>query len=318
MRALTINRIRNAGCRAVAVFAAVACACACFAATLALAGCIGGGKGGGNGVDEAAIAQEVAARRAILVGPTWHKADEPTFAYRFLDDGTFEEYYDGSWQGLEYNPDEVQWDLRFSTWEGDTGLSGRSAEDVAKYFDYNLYVTSAQGWDGKVRHYTLTVEFDGDDLILGGDRYVAGPAMVTEIPAGATCPAELVGAVWVSPDSNWYWMLYDDGLALTCKGVAYYGGIAPNDIIDPAYVTWGVADGVLYLMDTYTPSDGSGTYCTVDRYAIDALDAAAGTMTLTDVWTCVTRDFVTPSADDDLSVKILLYNRDKIHGWMQE
>ena len=280
----------------------------CAFATCTLAACLGGG---GAKVDQAQIDATCAELRARLVGPTWHDEGDRAFAYRFLDDGTVEEYYAEDVYGLSYHPDELQWEIRYCLWDGDTDYSGCSAEDIENLFAYRIVYTSTQGWDGKTRTYSRKIAFDGDTLLLEGDPYTAGPDWLSRKPGGLEVRADLAGKIWKTSPNGQYWMLFEDGTGLTCSGVAQFGGLAPNEIIDGTYITWGADGDTLYLC-TACYIDGEVKF-SLASYRIESVEETAAE--LVSLWYLKT---TTLSVADDESSYILSYNWDKIHAWSVE
>lgn len=245
--------------------------------------------------------------RDKLVGVTWHYADEPAHAVYFDADGTAEEYLGGTIQWIE----EYTFDVRYCEYfDMDAEeLTTRDRDSVLEYYDYNVVMQFADEDLGGER-YTESIEFDGDELILGLHTLVAGADFVKTLPEGLTGNDALLDRVLYDADSSDYRLFFPDGTGFRCNAVFLDG-----TLLNEEKFYWGMDGDLLYMMTPNQPGGEGPILEEVDGYY---LEADGDGYRLTDYWTGFRRYYGPPDPDDD-SANRLIHNyemlRDAMADW---
>ena len=255
--------------------------------------------------------------REKLVGKTWHFYDEPERAVRYLDDGSYENYFGPGISGRDYfTGDDGMWEVKYcESLNGDTSFLETDKERAEKYYEYNVLVTYVNR-DGQTKTYTLSLDFAGDDLILAGDKLFEGQAMIEKMPEGLGIFKQLPGHIWYISDMGSYTLFFDDGYCYMT-----YGVFADGQTNGSYLYRWGFDEnqGLLYLMDHYEVSEELKE--NIKSYAINGEtgDDAGTYLKLVDTWSngANIMDLDIVDGQDD-SARALLHSYDQLHSWTIE
>ena len=255
--------------------------------------------------------------REKLVNKTWHYYDEPVRAVRYLDDGSYENYFGPGISGRDYfTGDDGMWEVKYcESLNGDTSLLETDRERAEKYYDYNVLVTYVNS-EGNTKTYTLSLEFAGDDLLLGGDKLFEGESIIERMPEGLGIFKDLPGHIWYIDGMGSYALFFDDGYCYMTYGVFLDGSTNGSYIY-----RWGYDEnqGLFYLMDHY---DVDGKICEdIKSYAINGVngDNAEISLELVDTWSngAYIMNLAKVDGQDD-SAKALLHSYEQLHSWTIE
>lgn len=253
-----------------------------------------------------------------LVDKTWHYINEPSQAVRYLSTGCFENYLSRGIRGMDPFYDET-WDVKFcGSLDGDITYLETDKERALKYYDYNVLVKYTD-IDGKDRSYTLEIDYDGDELILGNDRLFDGQEAITKMPDNLNVHKDVLNHVWRIEGMDYYALFFDNGLAYMTYNVFIDGSTNGSYIYK-----WGVDDeGFFYMMDYYNMDDVY--YEDVQKYALNAgyTEESKLYLELVDTWTTENnpdiKNIVSYRMDivdgQDDSAIALLNSKDKLRQW---
>ena len=239
--------------------------------------------------------------REKLVGITWHYEDEPAHAVRFDSDGTAEEYLGGTIQWIEGYTFAVRYCEYYDMDAAE--LTSRERDFVLEYYDYNVVMQYTDEDLGGER-YVESLAFDGDTLLLGIHRLVAGADFVKTLPEGLSVNDALLNRVLYDRDSNDYRLFFADGTGFRCNGVFMDG-----TLLNEEKFYWGMDGDLLYMM---TPTQPGGEGPILEEVDGFYLEADGDGFRETDYWNGNIRFYGPPEADDD-SANRLIYNYEKLH-----
>ena len=143
----------------------VMAALGCLLAALALTGCL-------KPTDHKIAAWEIHVTEdrceEHLFMYAWHDADDDTHVLLFSDDGTYEEL---GGPALLPTASQATWEVLYCDVDGYTNWNGWDAEKAAEVFAYRVVVTAQLSPAVDITG-VYSLEWDGDDLILGGKRFI--------------------------------------------------------------------------------------------------------------------------------------------------
>lgn len=239
--------------------------------------------------------------RDKLVGVTWHYEDEPAHAIRFEEDGTAEEYLGGTIQWIENYTFDVRYCDYFDMDAEE--LTTRERDDVLEYYDYNVVMQyTDEDLDGE--RYTDSIDFDGDTLLMGIHRLVAGSDFVKTLPEGLSGNDELLDRVLYNDNSSDYRLFFSDGTGFRCNAVFLDG-----TLLNEEKFYWGMDGDLLYMMIPTQPGGEGPILEEVDAYY---LEADGEGYRLTDYWNGYQRYYGPPEPDDDTANR-LINNYEMLH-----
>ena len=288
----------------------------CFAILLIITSC--GSKSKGFSEEEIKKIHETEELlREKLVDKTWHYYDEPERAVRYLEDGSYDNYYGPGISGRDhFSGDDGMWEVKYcESLSGDTSLLETDRERAEKYYENNILVTYVN-MDGKTKTYTLSLDFAGDDLVLGGDKLFEGQAVIEQMPEGLTIFKELPGHIWYIEDMGSYALFFDDGYCYMTYGV-FADGLSNGSYL----YRWGFDEdqGIFYLMDHY---DVEGKLQeNINSYALNGTfdDQGNSIIELADTWSNGANKMSMAIVDgQDDSAKALLHSYEQLHSWTIE